>query len=59
MGVANLPSMLTMPLFLQVGSRGVDTMGFLEPLFQLLWAGTLCAKPALCPVSSEHEAGLG
>ncbi|XP_059553311.1 ADAMTS-like protein 5 isoform X2 [Myotis daubentonii] len=37
------------PALYVAGSRGVDTMGFLEPLFQLLWAGTLCAKPALCP----------
>ncbi|XP_036281002.1 ADAMTS-like protein 5 isoform X5 [Pipistrellus kuhlii] len=32
-----------------VGSRRVDTMGLLEPLLQLLWAGALRAKPALHP----------
>ncbi|XP_036097814.1 ADAMTS-like protein 5 [Molossus molossus] len=39
------------------GSGRVDTMGFLEPLFQLLWAGALCTQSALYPVSSEHDAG--
>ena len=30
-------------------------MGFLEPLLQLLWAGTLGAQPALHPVSSGQD----
>lgn len=55
--VAKLPSMLTILLSLQVGSRRVGTVGFLEPLLQLLRARALCANSALCPVSSEHDAG--
>lgn len=54
-GVASLPFRLTMLLSLQVGARRVDTMGFLEPLFQLLWAGAFRTQPALHPVSSEQD----
>lgn len=54
---ASPSSRLTVTLSPQVGSRRVDAMGFLEPLLQLLWAGSLCAKPALHPVSGEL--GLG
>lgn len=35
----------------QVGSGGVDLVGVLEPLFQLLRPGRLGAQPALHPVS--------
>lgn len=53
LGVASVPSRLTVPLAPQVGSRRVDSMGFLDSLFQLLWAGALCAQPALHLVSGE------
>lgn len=31
----------------------MDPLGFLESLFQLLWAGCLCAQPSLHLVSAE------
>lgn len=41
------------PLCPQVGSRGMDALGVLEPVFQLLWPGRFGAQPPLCPVSRE------
>lgn len=37
----------------------MDPLGFLESLFQLLWAGPLCAQPALHLVSRKPRFGWG